>query len=326
MSSQPLDFRRNGLIYVDEIRQIGIDPRELRRANARGAVVRIRRGAYCSRETWDSASPGDRHVLAIRAVVRVAHPPFLVAGRSAAALWGMPFAAQWPDDVTLLVPYRGGGASEIGVRRTCAGAAGATAASVDGIPITSLARTALDVARTLSLPRAVAVLDWALWEKNPHAVDRSELGAELHNARYPRGGALLRRALALATELSGSPGESMARVGIHLLGFEAPELQVRFSDAEGAIFPDFYWRGVSIAGEFDGKAKYTRAEYTGGDPGEVAWREKKREDRLRRQVRGVVRILSEHVAQPARLEALLVDAGVPRVRRQTALSAPLPRP
>ena len=316
MPTPVLDFRRNGLIFVDELARQGLDPRELRRAQLHGAVVRVRRGVYCSREIWDAASPRERHLLVIRAVVAVTHPPLLVAGRSAAAAWGMPFAAAWPDEVSLLTPYQGGGKSEIGVRRTSAGASGATGTTLDDLPITSLARTALDVARALPLPCAVATLDWAMWRKNPGGVDRAELEAELLRAHYARGGAFLRHALGLATELSDSVGESMARIGIHLLGFEAPELQVRFADGEGEIFPDFFWRGASIAGEFDGKVKYTRAEFSRGDPAEVAWQEKKREDRLRRQIRGVVRILSEHVAQPVRLEALLAEAGVPRALRR----------
>jgi hypothetical protein len=315
MPSPVLDLRRGGLIFAEDLNRQGLDPRELRRAMSRGGVVRVRRGAYCSREIWDAATGRERHLLVARAVVGVTHPPFLLAGRSAAAAWGMPFAAEWPDEVSLLTPYKGGGKSEPGVRRTSAGAAGATATTVDGLPITSLARTALDIARVLPLPHAVAALDWAMWRKNPLGVDRVELMAEWQAAHYARGGAFLRYALALATDLSASPGESMARIGIHLLGFEAPELQVRFTDEKGEMFPDFFWRAVSIAGEFDGKEKYTRALYSRGNPAEAAWREKKREDRLRRQVRGVVRILTEHVSHPARLEALLVEAGVPRASR-----------
>jgi hypothetical protein len=310
-----VDFSRAGLIFAESLASLGLDPRELRRQAARGNVVRVRRGAYCSREIWDASSPRERHVLVVRAAAVVARPPFLVAGRSAASFWEMPYAAKWPDDVTFLAPYRGGGKSEIGVRRTSAGESGAVATTFEGIPITSLARTALDVARGLSLPRAVAVLDWALGRKNPGAVPGTELEAELDRARYARGGAFLRRALALATDLSDSVGESEARVGIHLLGFEAPELQVRFVDEQGEMFPDYFWRSVSVAGEFDGKAKYSREEYTRGDPAEVVWREKKREDRLRRQVRRVVRIVSDDVARPVQLEAILHDAGVPRASR-----------
>jgi len=101
---------------------------------------------------------------------------------------------------------------------------------------------------------------------------------------------------------------------MHLLGFAAPELQVVFTDAKGDMMPDFLWRAVRKAGEFDGKEKYTREEYTKGNPNDVVWAEKKREDRLRALGLGVVRILTEHVENPRELEKLLTAAGVPRIR------------
>jgi len=124
--------------------------------------------------------------------------------------------------------------------------------------------------------------------------------------------AALWRAIDFSTSLSGSIGESDARAVMYQLGYPRPQLQVRFSDAEGDIFPDFYFAEDDAAVEFDGKAKYTRDEYTKGDPAEVVWREKKREDRLRRQVRTVVRILFEDVRSPLLLQRKLADAGIRR--------------
>lgn len=236
----------------------------------------------------------------------------MVAGSSAAALWGMPFAARWPTEVTLLVPYRGGGKSEAGVRQTSAGYDESAATTLRGIPVTTLQRTALDVALSLEFTRALAVLDRALWRKNPNAVSRGELSAALHNAQFVRGQRELTRLVEMATDMSDSVGESRARGVIHRLGFEAPELQARFVDSQGEMFTDFHWRSVRVGGEFDGKIKYTRNEYTKGDPGEVVWQEKRREDRLRRQLSGFVRILSEHVDNPPMLGRLLAEVGVPR--------------
>ena len=89
-------------------------------------------------------------------------------------------------------------------------------------------------------------------------------------------------------------------------------MQAQFRDDHGLIEPDYLWESVGQAGEFDGKSKYTRNEYTAGNPGEVVWKEKKREDRLRRMVRGVTRIIAPDVENPARLVGLLLAAGVPR--------------
>jgi len=145
---------------------------------------------------------------------------------------------------------------------------------------------------------------------------REELEEVLRRSAYVRGARHLARVVAFASPLSDSPKESEARAVIHELGFEAPELQAVFVDEEGEMRSDFWWRSVGKVGELDGKVKYTRAEYTGGDPSEVVWREKQREDRLRRQpdVTGVLRILSEHVDNPERLDALLTRAGIPRER------------
>jgi len=120
------------------------------------------------------------------------------------------------------------------------------------------------------------------------------------------------RTVEFATSLSGSIGESEARAVMHLLGYPPPRLQVKFTDAEGNMFPDFYFEEVDAVAEFDGKTKYTRDVYTKGDPAEVLWREKKREDRLRRQVRTVVRILTEDVRNPRLLERKLTEGGIRR--------------
>lgn len=97
------------------------------------------------------------------------------------------------------------------------------------------------------------------------------------------------------------------------LGFPVPELQVRFSDGQGEMFPDYFWPGPRVAGEFDGKGKYLRPAYgTQLTPGEIVWQEKKRHDRLRKQVSDVVRIVMADVMNPARLCEMLLDAGLQR--------------
>ncbi len=303
---------RNGIIVVDRISPLVSDPRMFASAYARGELVRLRRGFYVGREHWDSTGAREQHILRIRAAVAAARRPVVIAGVSAAALWGMPIDGDWPLEVTFLDEWRGGGRSEPGVRRTAAGFTTARVVERQGLHVTDLARTALDVAKTYPLPEAVGSVDWALSQRNTSAVGLSDLSEELDRLHPRTGRRHLEQVLALATSLSGSFGESTARVVIHLLGFLAPELQTELRDAEGQMFTDFWWRSVNVASEFDGKQKYTRQEYTGGDPGEVVWREKKREDRLRRQVRGIVRILTSDVKHPARLERLLLDAGIPR--------------
>jgi hypothetical protein len=303
------------LILVERIGKLLDDPRSLARDVERGVLVKLRRGAYVSEQVWSGLSPRARHVLRIKAVVAAAERPIAVAGLSAAAVWGMPISGDWPNEVTVLDEWRGGGRAEPGVRRTAAGFRTARFVELDGIRLTDLTRTVLDVARRHSFTDAIGSVDWALWRGNERAIGRDMLSDDIRNLDASLGRRHLERVVGFATSLSDSFGESRCRAVIHLLGFDAPELQVEFRDEQGSMFPDFFWRGVQSAAEFDGKQKYTRNEFTRGDPAEVLWREKKREDRLRRQLHGFTRILTSDVDRPERLAALLTDAGVPRGRR-----------
>lgn len=303
---------RDGLIIVDQIRPFISDQRMLRRAHEHGELVRLRRGVYVDRRQWDAANGCEQHILRIRSVMTAVQRPVVLAGMSAAALWGIPIEGDWPREVTILDEWRGGGRSEPGVRRTAAGFVTARTVELQGFRVTNLARTALDVARRHPFAEAVGSVDWVLSESSPNVITVPDLSEELERMRPRTGRRHLEQVVGFGTSLSGSYGESTARAVIHLLGFKAPELQVTFRDAQGRMDTDFFWSHVRVAGEFDGKQKYTRNEYTAGDPGEVLWREKRREDRLRRLVHGVVRILTSDVKHPQSLERLLLDAGVPR--------------
>ena len=85
-------------------------------------------------------------------------------------------------------------------------------------------------------------------------------------------------------------------------------LQREVHDAAGLIgFVDFGWEGVF--GEFDGKVKYRVQDGATGDAGEVLWREKQREDRLRRRGR-VARWTWDIAIDRTRLGARLAEHGI----------------
>jgi hypothetical protein len=275
-------YLRNGLLIVSETGHLLDDSRSLTRDVDRGALVRIRRGVYVPSSAWNDATPRFQHVLRVRAVLAAADRPVAIAGRSAAAVWGMPIEGNWPDEVTVLDDWRGGGRAEPGVRRTSAGFRTANLVKIDGIPVTCLTRTANDVARRASFVNGVGSLDWALWRGNKHSVSKEDLIDDLRCLDSRVGIRHLERSINFSTHLSDSFRESKCRAVIHLLGFAQPHLQYEFSDAQGKMYPDFTWLSQRKLAEFDGKMKYTRDEFNGGDPGETVWREKKREDRLRR--------------------------------------------
>jgi hypothetical protein len=305
---------RDGIILSSLVAEMLPDRRVLARDVERGDLVKLRRGAYVAADRWAESDGRARHILRLRAVDAAAASPVVAAGISAAALWGFPDLQGWPEHVLLLDEWKGGGRSDPGVRRTAANKASALIVEVDGMRATTMMRTALDVARTLSFPNAVAAMDWALGVRCPNPVTKEQLYHDLSHfgPRMPH--RHLRSVIAFASELSESVGESKARAVIDRLGFRPPELQGVIVDAEGTMRVDFLWPESRVVMEFDGRMKYTRAEYTGGDPAQVVWREKRREDRLRRLGYTVVRIVWDDLNRPEYIASMLVAAGVSRRR------------
>jgi hypothetical protein len=92
---------------------------------------------------------------------------------------------------------------------------------------------------------------------------------------------------------------------------------VRRVDGRLIGITDFAWPEYCHLGEFDGKRKYTRDLEADEDPGEVVFREKRREDDLRREGAGMSRLIWRDIAPPHRPET------VRRVRSEMETSARL---
>ena len=304
-------YSRYGLLLSADRHRTGLTDWTYIRAAERGELVRLRRGAYCEQSHWATLTSRDRYLLRARAIVLAAEQPLVLSSFSAAAVWGMPILDDWPTDVHILSRSAAGGRSKQGVRRHPVTGAQPEVVERDGFLVTGVARTALDLLIASEFAPAVASLDWALWRRNRVRVSADEVRDELSrlDPRYRRAHATA--VIDFATHLSDSFGESMTRAVIHQLGYSAPELQVTFRDRKGAMETDYFWRAERIAGEFDGFQKYLRPEYGAHlTPGEIVWREKKREDRLRRQCDGVVRIIWEETRNPRQLDALLRESGL----------------
>jgi hypothetical protein len=127
---------------------------------------------------------------------------------------------------------------------------GALVVTVAGRPVTTSAWTAIEVARALRRPRALATLDAAL---RTGTCSRAELwqAAELQYAR--RGIVVARSLIDLASPLAESPMESEARLIMIDGGLPPPVLQYEVSDADGRIWRlDFAWPDLRVAAEYDG--------------------------------------------------------------------------
>jgi predicted transcriptional regulator of viral defense system len=322
-------LRNGGLLRAGELREVGVSPRSLPRLCTQGVLHAVRHGVYVTGERWHAADAAERYRLLVRATaLAAAHPPVL-SHHSAAVLHGLPIIGRWPETVHTSTPDALGGSS---TRSTTShrGAPPDAVQTIDGYQVTSLARTLVDMTASSSLLVGVTMLDHALRVESERverermlagsgdraglrALRKTDLYEELERVNPRRGRRLAERSIAFADPLSANPGETLSRVRIFQLGFEVPELQVRFPDILGGnAFVDFFWRRVRKIGEFDGYLKYGAGPVLAGrDPGAVVWQEKQREDALRARVQSFDRWGWDLALSPTRFHAFLTERGVP---------------
>ena len=217
--------------------------------------ARVAHGVLVHGPVWDEAAPDPRHVLVLKAAARVlAVRGGRVSHRTAAVVHGLPLLGSLPvrPDVTRECRFTGDASSMPGVR--VAALPDEDCTNVDGVPVVSLARTVVDVARTSTWREAVVVADAALRQ----GLDPSELaGTAGRCARWP-GIAQARRVLAFADGRAETPLESITRVAYALEGLPPPETQVVICAPDGSFLAmvDFLWRAQRVVGEADGMGKY----------------------------------------------------------------------
>lgn len=127
---------------------------------------------------------------------------------------------------------------------------GAPLAMTDGRPATAPAWTAIEVARALRRPRAIATLDAAL---RSGRCDRRDLTLAVMAQAGRRGIVAVRDLVPLADGAAESPMESEARLMMIDGGLPMPELQYEVIDRSGRLWRlDFAWPRDKFAVEYDG--------------------------------------------------------------------------
>lgn len=322
-----LQLARESLIFTCEMGALGLDDTRLGRAVRRGTLVRLKQGVYLDCALWETLRSPDRHRLLATIAERVAGPGLVFSHQTAAALLGLPVLGRWPDRAHVLRDCASGGRSTTVLAVHTVGLHGVPVETADGLIVTAAPRTLIDLALTLPFLSAVVATDAAvLVDRRTHEfLTTLDDVRDLLDRMSPLRG--LHRVLAVldaSTPLSESVGETLCRLIIAELGFDVPELQMEFRDEEGLIgFADFTWVSCRLIAEFDGLVKYTDEQFRHGlSESEVVVREKLREDRLRALGYGVVRLLWEHLRDPARLFQLLTKAGLVPVRATRVVGRP----
>jgi predicted transcriptional regulator of viral defense system len=276
----PALHRRSGLLAD------GHSADELRARLRDGELTRLRPGVYLPGPEPDDRDA--RHRLAVHAAFIDLADGAVASHGSAAVLhglptWGVPLERV---QVTKVRAYGGRRQQRTHVRVCRLDPDEVTV--VDGIPVTTIERTVVDLARSLPFEPAVALGDAAL---AAHLAAADGLVEALRRSAHRPGCIRARRVIAFLDGRSESVGESRSRVAIREAGLPAPVPQWEVRDARGRLLgrTDFGWPEWLVVGEFDGRIKYGRLLRPGLDAAEIVYREKLREDELRAEGLTVVR-------------------------------------
>jgi hypothetical protein len=176
--------------------------------------------------------------------------------------------------------------------------------TIDGLPVTTPARTALDLACWHPTDRAVAAID-ALMRAT--AVKLADI--ETLVQRYPkrRGIRRAREALGLADAGAQSPKETWLRLLLIRAGLPRPQTQIPVRDEFGGLiaYLDMGWEDVKVAAEYDG-------EHHRNDRSQYNW-DIKRHEMLERLGWIVVRVVASD--RPAAIISRVRAAQSRRVSR-----------
>lgn len=294
----------------------------LRRAHAAGTAVSIRRGIYVDPVQLAAATAVELHRLQVLAVSEQ-RPGAVFAGLSAAVLHGLPVVGAVPPEVVVLA-NASSGRRRNGVREIVR-ADDETQVLPNGVAVTPLVTTLIEVARHRHLLTALTMVDAAL--HTPRFGDRRPLCTldELRSSfeamlPFP-GSRSVAAVLDRATSRAETPLETLSRVRFEELGFPQPELQTQvWRPRSGRMaFLDFAWPEFGVWGEADGDGKYLGNARRNGDRGDdatIVREEKRRENEVRAVTKwSCARWDWAEAWRAGPLRGILLEAGLPIVKR-----------
>lgn len=127
---------------------------------------------------------------------------------------------------------------------------------IDGMAVTTPARTAFDIGRRLRLEAGVQRIDALM-----HATDLKVVDVEAVARQHPgvRGLRQLRQTLDLVDGGSESPYESLTRLLLVQAGFPRPQTQIRVLGQYGLVFAiiDMGWEEWRVGVDFEGAQHWT---------------------------------------------------------------------
>lgn len=282
----------------------GLSKNQLHTLVAAGHVARLHQNAYVVVDQFSEvADLSRRHEIECRAVA-ASSPNAVISHESAALLHGLPIGRTFHravpgDRVQLTIP------GQRRAKRTGHDVSGcllpdSDVVTIDGLPVTSVARTAIDIARRQRLPDGLMAIDAASRLLVAELMDPGmDLRFAVHDEQLRR--EARHQLAAVCKPMAGWAGIGHARQGVKLsepamegaletqsrwqiiqFDLPMPKFGWPLHGASGLRYwVDAWWEQFALIGEADGKLKYT-------DPDRL-YAEKLREDDLRRRYPKFVR-------------------------------------
>jgi very-short-patch-repair endonuclease len=239
-----LAARQATIVTHAQLRALGVRPRTIAAAVARGRLHRVHYGVF---SLVPAAARPARSAEWAGALA--CGPTAVLAGHSAARLHGLRTAAISEVELIVVRSERGRGRPGLRVHRTMA-LDRAELVRVGGLPVTSIARTVVDLAPHLHDRALEHLVDQAIARTG-----RTKLLETLDRHVARRGTRRLRRLLHPARPSSETWSRAEERLLglIRRAGLPAPEVNV----ALGRYVPDLLWREQRVIVEFDSYAHHS---------------------------------------------------------------------
>lgn len=244
------------ILTTEQWAERGVSAWRLRSLVDNGELVAVRRGVYAKAKALASDDPRRVHTVHVAAAWLVSHDT--ASHESAAMLHGLDLLAREPrETVTVTRPpgAHGSRSSRNHIKVHAAELPRGHVTTRYGLPVTTPARTAIDIARDRPFMHGVVTADSALHTRKTSKKALIEvLGA---CSGWP-GASKAARVLEFSDGRAESVLESCARVIFAERGLPTPELQIEIYGLEFIGRVDFFWPEYNTIAEADGLKKYEK--------------------------------------------------------------------
>ncbi|HEY2641590.1 MAG TPA: DUF559 domain-containing protein [Streptosporangiaceae bacterium] len=249
-------LRLAGIATTAEMAARGITRGQIRTAVLRGDLASMGNGVYAIASVLDELRgvEGSAQVLRATAALATVGAGAVASHQTAAVIHSLDLIGRQPPVVAITrAPGSGSRSGRMGIVVHAAALPAEQVTERVGVAVTTVARTVVDLARTLDVREGIVAADCALRTRQTSG---HELCAVLETCRRWPGALRAAEVVEFADWRSESALESIARVVIRDCGLPRPELQVPIRCGVVWYSVDFLWPRYRTVAEVDGAAKY----------------------------------------------------------------------